>query len=106
MIEEEHDAELEEKERQRQEMVSKFALGSQADANESGVWQESDSGIQWIAVSKESRTRDSVSGVSDDASSIGDIQLMGGTSSQGDSENFTKGRGGLERVLLMYISGW
>lgn|SRR6218665_2315071 len=95
MIEEEHDAELEERERQHQEMVARCTLGSDADGvNESGVWQESDSGIQWISVSKGSRTaRDSASAVSDeDASSIGDIQLTGGTSSQGDSENFTKGR--------------
>ena len=104
IIEEEHDAELEERDRQNQELAVRAATSDSAAVNESGEWLECDSGIQWVAIGTVAsddivsggKTKTSVvSGLSDDcgSSAAGDFQIL--TGSQGDDENFTKGTNAL-----------
>lgn len=88
MFEEEHDAELDEKERRRQDMMTMKGGGGVED---SGLWQESDSGIQWIATDDKGRkkVKDSTNDDDDDASNDGEMQMMN-SQSQADSKSFTK----------------
>ena len=94
-VEEEHDRELD----RRNTDHSKTPGGSTAadgvadggggteEAEQSGVWQESESGLEWVVIPVE----DKGDGGKDDEDDDSELRIQ--TSSQDDDENVTKGSG-------------
>ena len=96
-VEEEHDQELD----RRNTDHSKTPGGSTAadgvadggggtdEAEQSGVWQESESGLEWVVIPAEEKGGDE--GGKDGEEDEDDSELRIQTSSQDDDENVTKG---------------
>ena len=102
LIEEEHDAELEEVEKQQQASTDKMQQGikpaSAADGKlkqQKGEWQESDSGIFWQPAADSSTLDNSADNLAAMQACRQEAAMLAGSSqpqcSQGDDENYTKG---------------
>ena len=94
-VEEEHDQEMD----QRNKVHSKTAGGSTGvdgatdnsmneEAEQSGVWQESEAGLEWVVIPQADKPDDDGK---DDNGDNDDDELRIQTSSQDDDENVTKG---------------
>ena len=94
-VEEEHDQEMD----QRNKVHSKNAgrstvINSTTDnsvneeAEQSGVWQESEAGLEWVVIPNDKSDDNG----KEDAADNEDEELRIQTSSQDDDENVTKGR--------------